>query len=91
MPPLARFRALPLPLFALVLVVALVLLGFACLCTDHPAQAVERALGVLAVMPPVLELWTFASVLASAFVISALFAEPRRVLASPASLQRFRF
>jgi len=44
---------LPLVVFILLLVVALLLLGFACAClSDHPMQAIERVLASIPAAPP---------------------------------------
>jgi hypothetical protein len=81
---------LPLVVFILLLIVALLLLGFACAClSDHPMQAIERVLASIPAVPPVGEVW---SVQAIALAMLMLFAG-RYVRAvarpSPATLQRF--
>jgi hypothetical protein len=74
----------------LLAIVCLMLIGFACACfSDHPAQAIDRAVSASAAAPAVIEVWSF--------VILGLFAAPlvltRRMgafgRASPAQLQRF--
>ena len=81
---------LPLVIFVLLLVLGLLFLGFACACiTDHPAQAIERALATVATAPPLIEVW---SVNAFALVLLTLAFGPQarsRPCPSPASLQRF--
>lgn len=81
---------LPLVVFVLLLVLGLLLLGFACACiTDHPAQAIERALAAIATAPPIIEVWSvnaFALVLLTLAVARQARSRPRP---SPASLQRF--
>ena len=81
---------LPFIVFVLVLVVAVVMIGFACACiTDHPAQAIERALAAVATAPPIIEVWSanaFALVLLTLAVARQARSRPRP---SPASLQRF--
>lgn len=83
-------KRLPLVVFVLMLVFGLLLLGFACACiTDHPVQAIERALTAVATAPPVIEVW---STNAFALVLLTLaFARQARsrTSPSPASLQRF--
>jgi hypothetical protein len=86
-----RFRErLPLFVFVLMLVFGLLLLGFACACiTDHPAQAIERALAAIPAAPPLIEVW---SANAFALVLLALIVAPQarsRGRPSPAVLQRF--
>ncbi len=85
-------RRLPLIVFILLAILCLLVIGFACACfSDHPAQAIDRAVSAPAATPAVIEVWSF--------VILSLFAAPlvltRRVggfgRASPAQLQRFLF
>jgi hypothetical protein len=81
---------LPLIVFILLLIVALLLLGFACVClSDHPLQAIARVLASIPAAPPVGEAW---SVQAIALAMLMLFAGGYvRAVArpSPATLQRF--
>ena len=90
---LQRFRQrLPLVAFLLLLVLALLLLGFACACiSDHPIVAIERALATVASLPPLIEIW---SLLVLALAPSATLLVRTRtavVRGSPAELQRFLF
>lgn len=88
-PSIARLRRrLPLIVFILLAVLCLLVIGFACACfSDHPAQAIERAVSPPATL--VIEVWSV--------VVLTLLAAPlgltRRVggfgPASPAQLQRF--
>jgi hypothetical protein len=85
-------RRMPLVAFVLLVVFALLLLGFACACTsDHPATAIERALSAPASLPPLIEVWSLlaaaASLLATAFVRTHVLV----ARGSPAELQRFLF
>jgi hypothetical protein len=62
---------MPLIAFVLLAVVCLVLLGFTCAClSDHPTQALERALATLGAFPAIVEVWsiTAAIVAAAAFI-----------------------
>lgn len=81
---------LPLVVFLLLLVFGLMLIGFACACfTDHPMQAIERALAAIPAAPPLIEVW---SVNAFALVLLTLVVGRRaraEVQSSPAQLQRF--
>jgi hypothetical protein len=90
---LARFRErLPLLAFLLLLVVCLLLLGFACACfSDHPMQALERALGAIPALPALVEVWSLAALVAlgSAVFLSEVRARARARAPSPALLQRF--
>lgn len=81
---------LPLVVFVLLLVFGLLLLGFACACiTDHPAQAIERALAAVATAPPIIEVWSV-NAFALVFLTLALARQARlRPRPSPADLQRF--
>lgn len=90
---LQRIRTrVPLVVFVLLLIFLVVALGLACACaTDHPAQAIDRALSAISATPPVVEVW---SLVAAAFIaISFVYARPRLQpeRASPAQLQRFLF
>ncbi len=90
---LQRLRhRLPLIVYVLLVIVALMLLGFACAClTDEPMQAVERALAFVPVLPAPGDVWaTLFAVLATSLLLSSrVNASAGR--ASPALLQRFRF
>ncbi len=83
---------LPLIAFILLVVLCLLIVGFACACfTDQPMQAVERALGIGPALPPLIEVWSFVAG-AAALVLFVLYrpvAAGER--ASPAVLQRFLF
>ena len=83
---------MPLIVFALLAVICLALLGFACAClSDQPAQAIERATSLGAAFPPLTEVWALliASLLLAPFVLVA--GERGRSRASPSLLQRFLF
>jgi hypothetical protein len=83
---------MPLVVFLLLFVLLLMLLGFACACfSDHPMQAVERALTALSNPAPLVEVWSPLIVLLLAMPLVFL-AHSRAVgRASPATLQRFLF
>lgn len=86
----ARAR-LPLFVFVLLLLLLLIMLGFACACiSDHPVQAMERALAAIPSAAPVIELWTLSLL---AFVAVTGIAKQRRTpeRASPSMLQCFLF
>jgi uncharacterized membrane protein AbrB (regulator of aidB expression) len=89
---LTRLRErLPFVVFVLLLILGLMVLGFACACTmDHHAQGADRATSVIAAAPPVIELWSVAAIALLAF---SAFVFARRAVRgpSPASLQRFLF
>ncbi len=83
---------MPLVVFILLLILLVVVLGVICVCaTDHPAQALERALSVIPAAPPLAEMWSAVAtvLLAASFVRLRPRLEPER--ASPAGLQRFLF
>jgi hypothetical protein len=86
-------RRLPFVAFVLLVILALLVLGFACACiTDHPAVAIERALTAAASLPPLIEVWSLL-VLAFGFSATTIVARTRATLVrgSPAELQRFLF
>lgn len=86
-------RRMPLVAFVLLLVLALLVLGFACACiTDHPAVAIERALTAAANLPALIEVWSLL-VLALALSATTVLVHTRATLVrgSPAELQRFLF
>jgi hypothetical protein len=86
-------RRLPLVVFILLLVLFVVALGLVCLCaTDHPAQAVERAVSAAAHAPAVIPLWSFLMLLSAPLFLQPASAPVRaRDRASPVALQRFLF
>lgn len=90
---LQRWRGrMPLIAFILLALVCLALFGFACAClSDHPMQALERALSTIPALPALVEVWAL-TVLAL-FAAGALVAggETLSRSLSPAVLQRFRF
>ena len=81
---------LPLIVFILLVIVALLLLGFACAClSDHPLQAIERVLASIPAALPLGEVWSVnAATLAMLMLLAAGYV---RAIArpSPATLQRF--
>jgi hypothetical protein len=71
---------MPLVAFIPLAVVCLALLGFACAClSDHPMQALERALAGLAALPAIVEVWS----IAAASLAAAAFAAARNTPAMP--------
>jgi hypothetical protein len=81
---------MPLFVFVLLLVFGLLLLGFACACiTDHPVQAIERALAAIPALPPLVEVWSVNAI--ALMALSLLVGRRARPVArpSPAGLQRF--
>lgn len=86
-----RRRRLPLIAFILIAIVCLVLLGFVCACmSDHPMQALERALAVATAHPALVEVWGLLvlSLVTGSWVLAA--SAPQRARApSITSLQRF--
>jgi hypothetical protein len=84
-------KRLPLIVFLLLLILLLMLIGFACAClSDHPMQALERALSAIPSLPPSAIVWAFA---ASLFAGGVVIARRRLPVgrASPALLQCFLF
>ncbi len=77
------------PVVILLLIIALMLLGFACACaTHHVTTPTDRVASVISTAPPVIELWSTVGMGLVLFTIVALGEGviPRRSLAS---LQRF--
>ena len=90
---IARVRKrLPLIVFIFLVLFLVMLVGIACACTtDHPMQAVEKAVSAIPSAPAVMEVWP---ALVAAFFSAALIVTlpaPARERASPALLQRFLF
>jgi hypothetical protein len=92
-PSIARLRArLPLIVFVLLLLLLVMLVGFACAClTDHPMQAIDRALSALASLPAVIEVWGLVAVTLLMATRVVRLQRPASGRASPALLQRFLF
>ena len=86
---LASLRSrMPLVAFVLLAVLCLALLGFACAClSDHPMQALERALGAIPALPALVELWP--AVVAVTLAVALVTVRRLPAAASPALLQRF--
>ena len=86
---LERFRARPLVAFVLLLLTCLLMLGIACACfSDHPMQALERALAFIPALPALVEVW-FVSLLALGAAVLVASAQKRARAPSRAVLQRF--
>jgi hypothetical protein len=92
-PSVQRLRErLPLIVFLFLLILLVMLVGFACAClSDHPMQALERALAAIPALPALIVVWTLAAT--SLLAASVLVASRRMAVerASPALLQRFLF
>ena len=88
----ARLRKhLPLVVFIFLVLLVVMLVGLACAClTDHPMQAIERALSAIPAAPALIEVW---AVLAAGVTAAVTVVRVRsgRERASPALLQRFLF
>jgi hypothetical protein len=79
---------MPLVVFVLLAILCLAFLGFACAClSDSPMQAIERALGSIPALRPLVEVWSLVALLALAS--APLATAPRARAPSPAALQRF--
>jgi hypothetical protein len=85
-------RRLPLIVFILLAILCLVVIGFACACfSDHPAQAIDRAVSAPAAMPAVIEVWSLVILSLSAPLLVLTRRVDGSARASPAQLQRFLF
>lgn len=82
---------MPLVVFILLAVVCLALFGFACAClSDHPLQAVERALTGVPALPALVEVWSLLALIALASAaLAAAATSPRARAPSAVALQRF--
>jgi hypothetical protein len=85
-------RRLPLVAFILLVVLCLLVVGFACACfSDQPMQAVDRALSTGPALPPLIEVWSFVAAAAAIFLFVLYRPVAAGERASPAVLQRFLF
>jgi len=83
---------MPLVAFVLLAVVCVALLGFACAClTEQLAQAIDRAISIQAMLPPLIEIWTLFAAAGIAAGFRLVRTERPSGRASPALLQRFLF
>jgi len=83
---------MPLVVFILLVILALMLLGFACAClTDQPMQTIERALSVLLGPPAVIDVWAglLTAVVAGAALLATATSAAASARSSPVFLQRF--
>ena len=84
-------RHLPLIVFIFLVLIAVMLVGFACAClTDHPMQAIEKALSAIPAAPAIIDVWSSLAALVAAAVVFGRI-RPVQGRASPAVLQRFLF
>ncbi len=87
---LERFRGrLPLVAFIVLAVVCLLLIGFACACfTDHPMQAIDRAISAFQALPAPVEVWPL---IVLSLLAAMVFVAGRRSIGRPLPvvLQRF--
>ncbi len=85
-------QRLPLIVFIFLVLIIVMLVGIACAClTNHPMQAVEKAISAIPTTPPVMEAWPVMVLgfFAAALVVALPLAARER--ASPVLLQRFLF
>lgn len=81
---------MPLIAFILLAVICLALLGFACAClSDHPTQAIDKAVASGQALPPVIEVWSVVLLLLVGAGLLIAVENRARQRASPAFLQRF--
>jgi hypothetical protein len=84
-------QRLPLAVFIFLFLLALMLVGLACAClTEHPMQAVDRAITAIPAAPAIVDIW---AVSIAAVMLAVWVRRPCHTCgrASPAQLQRFRF
>ena len=83
---------LPLAVFVILVVLCLLLLGFACVCgSDHHAQAIERAISAMTGLPALVEVWSLIAVALMGMGVLRSARRPAFGCASAAELQRFLF
>src|SRR5438067_10549704 len=90
---LARLRThLPLVVFIFLVLLVVMLVGLACAClTDHPMQAIERALSAIPAAPALIEVWAVLAAGLLTAAVTVVQVRSRRERASPELLQRFLF
>lgn len=87
----ARER-LPLVVVIFLVLIVVMLVGFACAClTDHPMQAIEKALSAILVAAAPMAAWPVLAVGLVGAALTARLSGAARNRASPAVLQRFLF
>ena len=87
---MALRKRMPFIVFVLLLVLVVMMVGFACACLGgQPGQTLGRSADGPPALPPLIELWALLTVLLvpASFVLARRIAETGR--ASPATLQRF--
>jgi hypothetical protein len=81
---------LPLIVFVLLVLIAVMLVGVACACiTDHPMQAIEQALSAIVVATALIAAWPVFAVGLFGVALTIRLSRAARDRASPALLQRF--
>jgi hypothetical protein len=90
---IARLRKrLPLIVFILLVLIVVMLVGIACACaTDHPMQAIDKAVSAIPAAPAVMEVWPAIVLSLFAGTLLVTLSVPAQERASPAFLQRFLF
>ena len=85
-------KSLPLVVVIFLVLIVVMLVGFACAClTDHPMQAIEKALSATLVGAAPIAAWPVLAVGLVGAVLTARLSGAARNRASPAVLQRFLF
>ncbi len=83
---------LPLIVFVLLVLIAVMLLGIACAClTDHPMQAIEKALSAIPLAASLMAAWPMLAVALFGIALTPRLTQAAGDRASPAMLQRFLF
>lgn len=93
MPSIQSLRGrLPFVVFLILLVIAVVMIGFACACiADHPGKALDRASSVVPAGVPLVEIWPLIMLLLAPAWLFVGAPQRARGRASPPLLQRFLF
>lgn len=83
-------KRLPLIVYVLLVLIAVMLVGVACAClTDHPMQAIEKALSAIPMAAALMAAWPVLAVGLFGAALTARLSRAARDRASPAVLQRF--
>ena len=83
-------KRLPLIVYVLLVLIAVMLVGVACAClTDHPMQAIEKALSTIPMAVALMAAWPVLAVGLVGAALTVRLSRAARDRASPAVLQRF--
>ena len=85
-------KRLPLFVFIFLVLIFVMLVGIACACaTDHPMQAIDRAVSAIPAALPVMDLWPLVVLLLVPPLLLLVVPVRAPARASPPLFQRFLF